>query len=124
MKADHGRPELGQHVRRFTTEGQSARPSGNGVGVYAEFGEVPRERGPPDRFALGAGLGLGMTEEVHVERLRGLRSYGRQLVAHAVRPEHGAGKRPEPARVGNRHGERTSLHAGQRGLDDRERDPD
>src|SRR6266852_9156516 len=60
-----------------------------------------------------------MAEEIHVKRLRSLRYYDRQLLAHGIHTEHGAGKRAEPTGVGNRDGECVALHTSHRGLNDR-----
>src|SRR5262245_57108230 len=63
-------------------------------------------------------FGWLVAEEVDVERVGGLRLDCRQLAAHRIESQHGAGKRGQPPRVGHRDGERAALNAGHRRLND------
>ena len=84
---ESSRPRAGT---RSTTSAASAlngtRPGSgrNGVLVDAKLRVVRRKRRPPRRFALGAGRGRRVAEEVHVERPVGLRPDRRELAAHGV----------------------------------------
>ena len=122
MKAHYSGPELGQGFDSFAVEGQSFGSNRDGAWIDSEFCKVRRKRGAPDRFPLDAELGVGMAEEVHIERLRGVRTDRCELLTHVVQAEHRARKRAKPTCVGHRHCKCTALNTRHRGLNDRERD--
>src|SRR5437899_1556835 len=92
MKAHYRGPELGQGFDSFAVEGQSLGSRRDGAWIDSEFCKVRRKRGAPDRFPLDAELGVGMAEEVHIERLRGVRTDRCELLTHVVQAEHRARK--------------------------------
>jgi hypothetical protein len=119
VKTHNRGPDFAQHNGSLGAEGRPPGTRRNGACVDSVLLEVGRKRGPPCGFALPVELGLHMAKEIHVERLRGLRTQRRQLPAHRVDTQQGAGKRAEAAGVGNRDRERAALHARHRGLNDR-----
>src|SRR2546425_5256571 len=121
MKAHYSGPELGQGFDSFAVEGQSFGSNRDGAWIDSEFCKVRRKRGAPDRFPLDAELGVGMAEEVHIERLRGVRTDRCELLTHVVQAEHRARKRAKPTCVGNCHCQCAALNTRHRGLNDRER---
>ena len=76
----------------------------------------------PGRLAFGVRRRLRVAEEVHVERLRGLRPDRRSSRRMPSQSEHRAGQRAQAARVRHRDGERAALNARHRRLDDWELD--
>ena len=65
-----------------------------------------------------------MGEEPDVERFRGLRTDGGQLLAHGIDSKHGAGEATESARIGHGDRKRAALHACHGGLNDGKIDPE
>jgi len=120
MKADHGRPELLQHLGGFGAERGASRSGRDSVRIDPVLQVIRPEHCSPGRVPLGAGLRWRVAEEIHVVGLGRPSPDSGQLVAHGFGAEHGAGQRAEAAGVGHRHRQSAALRAGHRRLDDRQ----
>ena len=119
METHHGGPEIAQRIGGLGAERRASRPGGNARWIDPVLLVERRKRLSPGRFAPGIRRGRDVAEEVHVEWLAGLRLDFRELAAHGIGAEHGAGQRAETARVAYGHRQRAALRARHGRLDDR-----
>ena len=96
LKTYDCRFELVQDLGNLDPERLSPGLRRNAACLDSILGKVRRQRSAPGRFALGTGFRLRMAEEVHVERLRGLRTDCGQLLPIASTSSMAHGSEPRP----------------------------
>src|SRR5580704_16246660 len=100
MKANHGWFELLQRVRGLFVEGCARWPT-NGIRLHnSELFVVRRQQRTPGGLTLGAGVGLGVAEEVDVKWSVGFRADIRQFRPHVRETQRGARERSESPSIG------------------------
>ena len=88
MKAHDRGPRLFDDCAHRLAEGRANGRGGDGGRIEAGFGIIWREPLAPARLDLRIGLGLGMGEEIDVERRVRRLSDGGDLLAQAIGREH------------------------------------